>query len=190
MQPWLNWAKQIKAIAQAGETYGRDKYDLERYQQLDDIAHQMFAYLSDAPVAAVEKLFIPESGYPTPKIDLRAGVIKDGKILLVREREDDCWTLPGGWGDVCETPKQGVVREVLEESGFVVDNPRLIAVKDRAVHPYQPEYPFHIYKLFFSCATLFPVSQRPISKSLRLISSYPNNCQNFHKGEYCLKISQ
>lgn len=151
MQPWLNWAKQIKAIAQAGETYGRDKYDLERYQQLDHIAHQMFAHLSDAPVAAVEKLFIPESGYPTPKIDLRAGVIKDGKILLVREREDDCWTLPGGWGDVCETPKQGVVREVLEESGFVVENPRLIAVKDRAAHNYQPEYPFHIYKLFFLC---------------------------------------
>lgn len=151
MQPWLNWAKQIKAIAQAGETYGHDKYDLERYKQLDHIAHQMFAYLSDSPIASVERLFIPESGYPTPKIDVRAGVIKDGKILLVREREDDCWTLPGGWGDVCETPKQGVVREVLEESGFVVNNPRLVAVKDRAVHNYQPEFPFHIYKLFFLC---------------------------------------
>jgi len=151
MQPWLNWAKQIKAIAQAGETYGKDKYDLERYKQLDEIAHQMFTHLSDSPIEAVEKLFIPESGYPTPKIDLRAGVIKDGKILLVREREDDCWTLPGGWGDVCETAKQGVVREVLEESGFVVNNPRLVAVKDRAVHKYQPEYPFHIYKMFFVC---------------------------------------
>lgn len=151
MQPWLDWAKQIKAIAQTGKTYGQDKYDLERYQQLDDIAHQMFSHLSDSPVAAVEKLFMPESGYPTPKIDLRAGVIKDGKILLVREREDDCWTLPGGWGDVCETPKQGVIREVLEESGFEVNNPRLIAIKDRAVHDYQPVYPYHIYKLFFLC---------------------------------------
>ncbi|MDA0117446.1 NUDIX hydrolase [Vibrio sp. T11.5] len=151
MQPWLDWAKQIKAIAQAGETYGRDKYDLERYRQLDEIAHQMFAHLSGSPVEQVQKLFIPESGYPTPKIDLRAAVIKDGKILLVREREDDCWTLPGGWGDVCETPKAGVVREVLEESGYVVNNPRLVAVKDRAVHDYQPEFPFHIYKMFFLC---------------------------------------
>ena len=87
MQPWLDWAKQIKAIAQAGETYGRDKYDLERYRQLDEIAHQMFAHLSGSSVEQVQKLFIPESGYPTPKIDLRAAVIKDGKILLVREKE-------------------------------------------------------------------------------------------------------
>ncbi|PSW20236.1 NUDIX domain-containing protein [Photobacterium sanctipauli] len=151
MQPWLDWAKKLRAIAQAGHTYSKDPYDRERFEQIDEISQHMFSYLSDQPVEAVKALFLPESGYPTPKIDLRAGVIKDGKILLVREREDNRWTLPGGWGDVCETPTQGIIREVFEESGLVVASPRLVAVKDRAVHDYKPEYPFHIYKLFFLC---------------------------------------
>lgn len=151
MSKWLDWAKQLNAISQAGKTYSKDKYDLERFDQIADISHQMFAELSDQPVEKVANLFVNEVGYPTPKIDVRAGVIKDGKILLVKEREDGKWTLPGGWGDVCETPTQGVIREVEEESGYIVSSPRLVAVKDRAVHPYTPPYPFHIYKMFFLC---------------------------------------
>lgn len=151
MSKWLDWAKQLNAISQAGKTYSKDKYDLERFDQIADISHQMFAELSDQPVEKVASLFVNEVGYPTPKIDVRAGVIKDGKILLVKEREDGKWTLPGGWGDVCETPTQGVIREVEEESGYIVSSPRLVAVKDRAVHPYTPPYPFHIYKMFFLC---------------------------------------
>ncbi len=151
MQPWLDWAKQLQAIAQAGHAYGNDKYDIERFSQVEKISHEMFSLLSGAPVAKVANLFVAEQGYPTPKIDVRAAVIRAGKILLVREREDNGWSMPGGWGDVCETPKQGVVREVLEESGFTVNNPRLFAIKDRSVHGYQPVFPFHIYKLFFLC---------------------------------------
>ncbi|GAM60455.1 hypothetical protein JCM19232_788 [Vibrio ishigakensis] len=151
MSKWLDWAKQLNAISQAGKTYSKDKYDLERFDQVAHISHQMFAELSDQPVEKVASLFVDEVGYPTPKIDLRAGVIQNGKILLVKEREDSKWTLPGGWGDVCETPTQGVIREVLEESGYIVDSPRLVSVKDRAVHPYAPPYPFHIYKMFFLC---------------------------------------
>ncbi|WP_041060689.1 NUDIX hydrolase [Vibrio owensii] len=151
MSKWLDWAKQLQAIAQAGDAYSKDAYDLERFKMVEDIAHQMFADISDKSVADIQNLFIPESGYPTPKVDLRAGVIKDGKILLVREREDGGWTLPGGWADVCETPSSGVVREVLEESGLVVARPKLIAIRDRAMHDYQPPYPFHIYKMFFLC---------------------------------------
>jgi ADP-ribose pyrophosphatase YjhB (NUDIX family) len=152
MESILNWAKQLQAIAQAGKTYSKDKFDLERFDQIANISHQMFSRLSDSPIENIQQLFIPETGYPTPKVGLRAGIIEKGKILLVRERDDDCWTLPGGWADVCETPSQGVVREVFEESGFVVDNPRLIAIKDRSVHPYKPVYPHHIYKLFFLCS--------------------------------------
>ncbi|KDM92831.1 NUDIX hydrolase [Photobacterium galatheae] len=147
----LVWAKQLQAIAQAGKAYSQDPYDLERFDQIAVIAQQMFAELSDAPLAKIQNLFIPETGYPTPKVDLRAGVIRENRILLVREREDDRWTLPGGWADVCETPSEGIVREVMEESGLVVGNPRLVAIKDRSVHPYQPAYPNHIYKLFFLC---------------------------------------
>ena len=151
MNPWIEWVKQIQAIAQAGQTYSKDKYDLERFDQLSEVAKEMFAHLSSAPIEKVKQVFIPETGYPTPKIDLRAAVFKDNKILLVKEREDNCWTLPGGWADVCETAATGVVREVVEESGYLVDNPRLIRIKDRAIHNYKPEYPFHIYKLFFIC---------------------------------------
>lgn len=151
MNPWIDWVKQIKAISQAGLTYSKDKFDIERFQQLETISHQMFQQLSSAPIEQISAVFFPENGYPTPKIDLRAAVIKDNKILLVREREDGCWTMPGGWADVCESATVGVVREVLEESGYTVANPRLFAVKDRALHDYQPLYPFHIYKMFFLC---------------------------------------
>lgn len=151
MDKQLEWAKKLKAISQAGQTYSKDKFDLERFEQIQQIAFEMFAEISDEPIEKISNLFIPETGYPTPKVDVRAGVINDNKILLVRERADGCWTLPGGWGDVCETPTQGVIREVLEESGFTVNNPRLIAVKDRDVHPYSPKFPFHIYKMIFLC---------------------------------------
>lgn len=151
MSKWLDWAKQLQAIAQAGEAYSKDVYDLERFKAVEAIAHQMFSDISDKPLSQIQALFIPETGYPTPKVDLRAGVIRDGKVLLVKERQDGGWTLPGGWADVCETPSEGVVREVYEESGFVVANPKLIAIRDRAIHDYHPPYPFHIYKMFFLC---------------------------------------
>ncbi|OAN18031.1 ADP-ribose pyrophosphatase [Photobacterium jeanii] len=151
MSQWLTWAKELQALSQAGKAYSKDNYDIERFETIENISHKMFAELSGTPVERVQQLFIPESGYPTPKVDLRAGVIKDNKILLVREREDNCWTLPGGWADVNETPSQGVIREVFEESGYKVDKPRLVAIKDRAIHPYVPTYPFHIYKMFFLC---------------------------------------
>lgn len=151
MNQWLHWAKQLQAIGQAGQTYSKDKFDLERFNDIAHISHEMLANLSHTPVEKVKHLFIPESGYPTPKVDLRAGVIRDNKILLVREREDNSWSLPGGWADTCETPSQGIVREVLEESGYVVSSPRLVAIRDRDIHPYKPKYPFHIYKMFFLC---------------------------------------
>ncbi|BDF94184.1 MULTISPECIES: NUDIX hydrolase [Pseudoalteromonas] len=151
MSQWLAWAKQIQAISQTGKAYTKDGYDIERYEQLADISHQMLASLAEQPVSVVENLFIDEQGYPTPKVDLRAGVIVDNKILLVRERTDDKWSLPGGWADVNEAPREGIIREVLEESGYQVTNPRLIALKDRALHPYLPVSAQHIYKLFFLC---------------------------------------
>ncbi|WP_286232743.1 NUDIX hydrolase [Thalassotalea sediminis] len=151
MNQWVSWVKRLQAISQTGKAYSKDKFDIERFDELASISHQMLAQLADTPVPKAENLFIPETGYPTPKVDLRAGVIKNNKILLVRERQDNRWTLPGGWADVCETPSQGIVREVYEESGFNVTNPTLVAIKDRDIHPYVPKYPQHIYKLFFLC---------------------------------------
>lgn len=148
---WLVWVEKIRAIAQNGLTYSDGGYDLERYHQLQGIAHEMTAALAGAPKEKVDDFFLPEKGYCTPKVDLRAGVFKDGKILLVKERSDNCWALPGGWGDVCESPSLGVEREVLEESGFTVKASKLVAVRDSHKHPYHSHNPNHIYKLFFLC---------------------------------------
>ena len=147
----LKQAARIRAIAQTGLEYTRDPYDRERYQELTAIAHDLLARALDVPVAAVAAVYLPERGYPTPKVDVRAGVFRDGQILLVREAADQRWTLPGGWGDEQESPKQCVEREVSEESGYVVAASRLVAIKDRSLHPYAPRRLEHVYKLFFLC---------------------------------------
>lgn len=151
MNDWLNWAKQIKAISQIGLAYGKDPYDLQRYRQLQAVAHRMFARLADAPVARIEHFFVPERGYMTPKVDLRAGVFRDDRVLLVQERSDGRWSLPGGWADVNESPRQGIEREILEESGYRARVVRLVAIKDRSLHDYRPQHPDHLFKLFFLC---------------------------------------
>lgn len=151
---WIQWIKQIKAISQTGKAYTDGKYDLQRYHQLDQIAHEMLSLVAEAPIGKIDNFYLPDKGYATPKTDLRAGIIQDGKILLVKERSDGKWALPGGWADVGETPKQGIEREVSEESGYQVKAEKLIAVIDRGVHPYTLNTPYHIYKLFFSCSVL------------------------------------
>jgi ADP-ribose pyrophosphatase YjhB (NUDIX family) len=97
------------------------------------------------------EIFSREEGYATPKVDVRGVVIRDGKILLVRELLDGCWSLPGGWADVCESSSECVVREIWEESGFETRAVKLLAVYDRAKHPHVPPFPFHVYKFYFQC---------------------------------------
>lgn len=149
--PWTDWAERIKAIAQNGLTFSRDEFDLERYHQLQTIAHEMTALLTGAPTEKVDDYFLPDHGYATPKVDLRGGIFLDDQILLVKERADGCWTLPGGWGDVCEPPAFGVEREVMEESGYTAKAIKLVALRDTQRHPYCPRSPYHIYKLIFLC---------------------------------------
>jgi ADP-ribose pyrophosphatase YjhB (NUDIX family) len=148
---WRESLKRLRAIAQTGQTYTKDPYDLERYQELEAMALTLLAKLLDSPPEVLRSVYLPEKGYPTPKIDVRAGVFKDGRILLVRETADGRWTLPGGWGDEHESPKASIEREVAEESGFVVTAERLVAVKDRHLHPYTPKRLERIYKLLFLC---------------------------------------
>ena len=108
---------------------------------------------------------MPEKGYPTPKVDLRAGVFESDRVLLVRETSDGRWSLPGGWADEHDSPKQGIEREVLEESGYVVDAVKLVAIKDRHLHPYTPQRLERIYKLFFLCEVRGGAPQASIETS-------------------------
>lgn len=150
-QLWRENLKRIRAIAQTGQTYSRDPYDRERYQELEDMALALMAKLLDSPPEVLRSVYLPEKGYPTPKVDVRAGVFRKDRILLVRETGDGRWALPGGWGDEHESPKQSIARETQEESGYQVRAERLVAVKDRHLHAYTPKRLERIYKLFFLC---------------------------------------
>ena len=152
MEPnWLRWAKQLAALAQNGLTYSDNEYEIDRYRQIQRIAAEMMSAGFDCPPAALIDLFSRERGYATPKVDVRGAVFREDKILLVREKIDGGWTLPGGWADPCQSPSEAVAREVFEEAGFEVRVTKLAAVYDRSKHPHQPSMPFHLYKLFFLC---------------------------------------
>ena len=151
---WLNWAKRLQAIAQSGLTYSQDSYDADRYRSVQRIAAEMMA--AGGGIDDTERLldlFRRESGYATPKIDVRAVVFRDDRLLLVKEREDGGWSLPGGWADVGDSPSLAAVREVKEESGYDVAARKVLAVYDRNLHGHPP-IAFHAYKIFFLCELL------------------------------------
>lgn len=146
---WLAWSQKLQAIAQTGLTYCEDDYDRQRYEEIRRIAAEILAAQTDEPFEKILNIFQNQTGYPTPKVDVRAAVFKDGRILLVREKEDGKWTLPGGWADILETPSQAIEREVWEESGYKVRVTKLLAVYERNKQCHVPPFPFHVYKLFF-----------------------------------------
>lgn len=149
MELWLEWAVELQALAQAGLQYGHDKFDLERYEHIRDIAAQMVAHQTDLPLKKVKDLFCNETGYQTPKLDSRAAVFQGDKILLVQEN-DGRWSLPGGWVDVDLSVGENAVKEVREEAGLEVIPERIIAVQDREKHN-QPPYAYKVCKVFVLC---------------------------------------
>jgi len=154
MEPaWLVWARELQAIAQTGLTFATSAYDRERYTTIRSLAAQMMATNSDADFGRVEALFAEQTGYATPKVDVRGAIFdEDARILLVREIADaGRWTLPGGWADVNQSPSESVIREVREEAGLDVRVRKLAAVYDRARQWHTPPHPFHVYRLFFIC---------------------------------------
>jgi ADP-ribose pyrophosphatase YjhB (NUDIX family) len=143
----LDWARRLQAIAQTGLAYdGTRVYDSERYEQVRQIAAEMFA--SDGDSEAADSVLALEAGHATPKLDVRGVVFRDGEILLVRE--NGAWGLPGGWVDVGESPSEAAVREVLEESGYETRAVRLLGLLDRDRHSYEP-HAWHIWKAIVLC---------------------------------------
>lgn len=152
---WLIWVKALRSIAEAGLTYSKGPFDLERYAQLQAIAAEMAAAYTDTEPEVVRELFAAAQGYETPKIDVRGVVFRDDQLLLVRELLDGGrWTLPGGWADVNDLPSEAVEREVWEETGYRVRAVKLLAVLDRRLHGHKPPMPWGAYKLFFLCELL------------------------------------
>lgn len=147
---WLNIAKEIQSIAQAGLTYSENKYDLDRYEQLRSLSVRILETYSGEPAERVRNLFASEKGYQTPKVDVRGVVFREGRILMVREANDGLWTLPGGWADVNYSPFEIAQKEILEEAGIHTIPRRLLAVFDKMKHPHPPDI-YHVYKLFVRC---------------------------------------
>jgi ADP-ribose pyrophosphatase YjhB (NUDIX family) len=148
---WLEWARKIQSLAQAGITYSTNGFDQERYHSLLEIAAEITAQHAGLETETVQALFADQAGYVTPKVDVRGAIFRDNQLLLVQEMLDGGrWTLPGGWADSGETPRQAVEREVREETGYQVHATKLAAVLDRDTQGH-PAYFFTVYKFFFLC---------------------------------------
>lgn len=146
---WIDFAIRLQSIAQAGLQYGKDKYDKERYEEIRSIAAEMISVKTDISVERVYDLFCNETGYQTPKVDTRAAVFIDGKILLVHEN-NGTWSLPGGWCDVNQSVASNTEKEVREESGLTVKSEKIIAVQDWRKHNVT-NYAYGVIKIFVQC---------------------------------------
>lgn len=143
----------LLALAQTGLAYGHDEFDHERYRQVREAATTLMELVTSEPLPALERATEPDRGYATPKVDARAALFDDeDRILLMQERADQRWTLPGGWCDVGEAPSEAACREAIEETGVPVQATRLAAVLDRERRGHWPPMASHVYKLFFLCA--------------------------------------
>lgn len=150
---WLDWAREIQSLAQTGLAFTKSPYDRASFGRLSDIAAEILAEHSQLEAEAVKRAFSLEPGYATPKVDVRAAVVRDGRILLVRESADGKWAMPGGWADVGDRPSETAERETLEESGFVVRAAKLIGAFD-ANRDEKASMFFHAVKLIFLCELL------------------------------------
>ena len=155
---WLRWVSEIEAIAQNGLTFSKNEFDNQRYMRLMEISAELAAHCSKLSPAEIQTIFALEKGYATPKVDVRAFILKDNKLLLVKERSDDLWTLPGGWADINESPSEAVIRETKEETGYGVSAVKLLALWDKLKHDHPPQWP-HAYKCFFHCEIISGVAE-------------------------------
>jgi ADP-ribose pyrophosphatase YjhB (NUDIX family) len=146
---WLEWAREIQALSQTGYHYAENDYQRERYQRLTEIAAEIVNGHTGLSISSLMSTFQAQKGYATPKIDVRGAVFKGDKLLLVRERQDNGWTMPGGWADVGDVPSQAAEREVWEEAGFRVKARKVLGIYD--ANRVEPLELFHAFKLVFLC---------------------------------------
>jgi ADP-ribose pyrophosphatase YjhB (NUDIX family) len=181
----LEWARKVQAIAQNGLAFASDPFDRERYTQLQELVVEVLDSELGVPLEAAHGFWAGEHGYATPKVDVRGAVFDGDRVLLVREKSDGGWTLPGGWVDVNDAPSEAVAREIREESGFEAHAVKLAALVDKNRHPHPPGV-HHIYKLMFLCelsggaarpgtetdaVAFFPVSELPPLSTGRTLAS-------------------
>jgi len=146
---WLEWAREIQAISQTGSQFAHNEYDRQRYQRLREIAAEIVSEHAEISYPELLHIYCEQIGYATPRVDVRAAVFKDGRLLMVRERVDGGWTMPGGWADVGERPAEAAEREVWEEAGFQVKAIKVVGIYDN--NRIEPLQIFHAFKIVFLC---------------------------------------
>lgn len=147
---WLNWAKRMQSLAQQGLSYTKDKYELDRYQQLRDLAVEVMEEYTEAGTEKIKELFCFEKGYQTPKNDCRGAILSEDDILLVQEKKDGKWAMPGGWCDIGLSIRENIAKEALEEAGALVTPTKLVCVLDWVSNTTAP-LPYAIYKTVMLC---------------------------------------
>ena len=150
---WLEWAREIQQLSQTGLAFANTDYEKKRYERLIELTAEIVEYHTPFDKSVVQKVFMEQPGYATPKVDVRAAVTKDNKILLVQERSDNMWALPGGWADVGDIPSEVAIRETKEESGYDVKPRKVVGVYDANRVGGQLEF-FHAFKIVFLCDLL------------------------------------
>jgi ADP-ribose pyrophosphatase YjhB (NUDIX family) len=150
MSSVLDLSRRLLALSQTGLHFTTEEYDRERYREIGDIATKLLELQSDIAAEAVRQAWFVEDGYATPKLDVRGAIFRDSRVLLVHERTDGRWALPGGWADVNDTPSSAILKEIEQESGFTARITKLAAVYDRSKHNPPPAL-FHSWKVFFVC---------------------------------------
>jgi ADP-ribose pyrophosphatase YjhB (NUDIX family) len=149
MNKWIAWAREIFSMSQAGLTYSQNEFDIERYKRLQEITAEMIESQSGLSKESVLESFSMQAGYITPKIDVRGAVVHEGKILLIQEKMDGRWAMPGGWADLGNAPASVAEREVWEESGYRVKAEKVVAVMDaNRIEPFEF---YHAFKIIFLC---------------------------------------
>ncbi|WP_411219427.1 NUDIX hydrolase [Terribacillus saccharophilus] len=164
MEKWLEWARRIQAISQAGLHFSKDVFDRERYEELQQLSSEIIANYSEQSAETVKGTLVAQKGYPTPKLDVRGVVFQDGKLLLVKEKMDNRWSLPGGFCEVGLSASENAVKEIKEESGYDVVPKKLLAVLDSDKHTDKPQM-FHYYKIFLQCDIVGGGAQESVETS-------------------------
>ena len=177
---WLKWAREIQAIAQTGNHFAENEYQREGFHRLDEIAAEIIGSYSNLEESGLVEIFSRQIGYATPRVDVRGAVFKEGKLLLVRERMDGGWTMPGGWADVGDIPSQAAEREVLEEAGFQVHARKVIGVYD--ANRTGPLEVFHAFKIVFLC-DLISGEARPSMETSEVAFFGPDDIPDLLSGE-------
>jgi ADP-ribose pyrophosphatase YjhB (NUDIX family) len=150
-EKFLEYIKRIKTISDLGLIYAENDYDIDRYKELQTISFEMMSMLTDKPMDILKNFYLPVKEYPTPNVDIRGFILNENKeILMVREKTDGKWSLPGGWAEIGYTPAEVIKKEVEEETGLTINVLRPLAIYDKRCHPHPPQ-PIYVYKIVFLC---------------------------------------